>query len=182
MQDEAASDRQSEQQPEKRKIVKAKRKNKDQAEAKILDEEGNELSFEQDSDDLEDQQHIDDEVVQREDSDDWEDQEDAEEVVDMQDDGKAAKKDKKKAEFVEGNEQKKDDAQIDEKTGQIWNEEKQPLKPDEELDFDSSAYEMLHRAEAEWPCLSLDVLVRERCPEASQPFAFKDWFHSQSLN
>ena len=109
MQDEAAANRQSEQQPEKRKIIKAKRKNKEQAESKILDEDGNELSFEQDSDDLEDQHYIDDEVVQGEDSDDWEDQDGAEEVVNMQDDGKAAKKGKKKAEFAEGTEQKKAD-------------------------------------------------------------------------
>lgn len=68
------------------------------------------------------------------------------------------------------------------KTGQVWNEAQEPLKADEELDFDSSAYEMLHRSEVEWPCLSIDILVRERCPEASQPFTFKDWFASSSLN
>lgn len=46
---------------------------------------------------------------------------------------------------------------------QIWNDQSQPLKEDEELDFDSSAYEMLHRSEVEWPCLSIDVLIRNRC-------------------
>lgn len=29
--------------------------------------------------------------------------------------------------------------------------------------FDSSAYEMLHRSKVEWPCLSIDFLLRERC-------------------
>ena len=28
----------------------------------------------------------------------------------------------------------------------IWNESKEPLKEDEELEFDSNAYQMLHRA------------------------------------
>ena len=45
----------------------------------------------------------------------------------------------------------------------VWNDQKDPLKDDEELDYDSSAYQMLHRANVEWPCLSIDFLVRERC-------------------
>jgi hypothetical protein len=32
------------------------------------------------------------------------------------------------------------------------------LDKDEELIFDNSAYEMLHRATVEWPSLSIDVL------------------------
>jgi hypothetical protein len=32
------------------------------------------------------------------------------------------------------------------------------LEKDEELIFDNSAYEMLHRATVEWPSLSIDVL------------------------
>lgn len=45
-----------------RKIVKAKRKNRDKGEEKLVDEEGNEISFEDDSDDG-DEVYIDDDVV-----------------------------------------------------------------------------------------------------------------------
>lgn len=79
---------------------------------------------------------------------------------------------------------KNDDMVNDEQKdgNQVWNEAEEPLKPDEELDFDSSAYEMLHRSEVEWPCLSIDVLVRDRCPATGEAFGFKDWFSSSSLN
>ena len=45
---------------------------------------------------------------------------------------------------------------------EIWDETKNPMKEGEELVFDNSAYEMLHRAKVEWPCLSIDFLLRER--------------------
>ena len=51
-----------------------------------------------------------------------------------------------------------------EKENELWNDVKEPLKEDEELEFDSSAYEMLHRSNPEWPCLSIDVVLRDRCP------------------
>jgi ribosome assembly protein RRB1 len=47
-------------------------------------------------------------------------------------------------------------------TTDIWDESKQPMKDGEEMVFDNSAYEMLHRAKVEWPCLSIDFLLRER--------------------
>lgn len=60
-----------------RVIKKAKRVNKKQETEKVLDEDGNELSFEDDSDDLSEEKnviHIDEqEVVQEDDSDEWED-------------------------------------------------------------------------------------------------------------
>jgi ribosome assembly protein RRB1 len=48
------------------------------------------------------------------------------------------------------------------KNKEIWDESKQPLQDGEELVYDSSAYMMLHRAKVEWPCLSIDVLLRDR--------------------
>ena len=45
---------------------------------------------------------------------------------------------------------------------EIWDESKAPLQEGEELVFDNSAYQMLHRAKVEWPCLSIDVLLRDR--------------------
>jgi ribosome assembly protein RRB1 len=173
MMDAATDGAQIQDQSKPRKIIKAKRR--DRPEEKLVDEDGNEISFEDDSDDLGDNAaYIDDEVVDGQDSDEWADVEGEE---DMQDDADGKKKTKDKAA-----EEKSKDEKADEKMGQVWNEEQQPLKPDEELDFDSSAYEMLHRSEVEWPCLSIDVLVRERCPEASQPFTFRDWFSGSSLN
>lgn len=179
MNDAGDDQKQQEAQRQPRKIIKAKRKNKDKPEEKLVDEDGNELSFEDDSDELQDQEHIDDVVVEGNDSDDWVDQDgsdDAEEV--MEDEG--AKKAKAGDEVIAGGEAGKD-GQVPENM-KVWNEEQEPLKPDEELDFDSSAYEMLHRSEVEWPCLSIDILVRERCPDTSQSFTFKDWFQSSSLN
>jgi ribosome assembly protein RRB1 len=42
----------------------------------------------------------------------------------------------------------------------IWNEDEKITK-DEKLDYDNEAYEMLHRAMPEWPCMSLDFLLPE---------------------
>jgi len=36
--------------------------------------------------------------------------------------------------------------------------------------YDSNAYDMLHRAKVEWPCLSVDFLLPERW---GQPSSFK---------
>lgn len=45
---------------------------------------------------------------------------------------------------------------------QVWDDKTEPLKEGDELEYDGSAYEMLHRCKVEWPCLSIDFLVRER--------------------
>ena len=60
----------------------------------------------------------------------------------------------------------------------IWDEKTNPLKEGEELVFDNSAYEMLHRAKVEWPCLSIDFLIRERIstPDRNTYGSYKDWF------
>ena len=44
----------------------------------------------------------------------------------------------------------------------LWDEKKNnKLKEGEILDFDNDAYEMLHRCKVEWPCLSVDFLLKE---------------------
>ena len=74
-----------------------------------------------------------------------------------------------------------DDEMVDEsKPGkkEIWDSTKEPLKDDEEIDYDGSAYIMLHRCKVEWPCLSIDFLLRERS-SAYGPHNPKTWFPSQ---
>jgi len=62
---------------------------------------------------------------------------------------------------------------------QIWDEKKEPLQEGEELEYDGSAYVMLHRSKVEWPCLSIDFLVRERCAQDTlTPPA--SWFPAQA--
>ncbi len=42
----------------------------------------------------------------------------------------------------------------------IWNEEEK-IETNEKLDYDNEAYEMLHRAMPEWPCMSIDFIIPE---------------------
>eukprot|EP00276_Gloeochaete_wittrockiana_P013344 CAMPEP_0184333682 /NCGR_PEP_ID=MMETSP1089-20130417/2631_1 /TAXON_ID=38269 ORGANISM="Gloeochaete wittrockiana, Strain SAG46.84" /NCGR_SAMPLE_ID=MMETSP1089 /ASSEMBLY_ACC=CAM_ASM_000445 /LENGTH=513 /DNA_ID=CAMNT_0026657609 /DNA_START=47 /DNA_END=1588 /DNA_ORIENTATION=+ len=41
---------------------------------------------------------------------------------------------------------------------QVWRPGVDELGADEELDYDSSTYEMFHRLHVEWPCLSFDII------------------------
>jgi len=43
-------------------------------------------------------------------------------------------------------------------TKYVWRPSADPLNEDEKLDYDSSAYNLLHRMRVDWPCLSFDVL------------------------
>ena len=44
----------------------------------------------------------------------------------------------------------------------LWDDKKNnKLKEGETLDYDNDAYEMLHRSKVEWPCLSVDFLLKE---------------------
>ena len=44
----------------------------------------------------------------------------------------------------------------------LWDDKKNNnLKEGEILDYDNDAYEMLHRSKVEWPCLSVDFLLKE---------------------
>jgi len=56
------------------------------------------------------------------------------------------------------------------------------LQEGEELVFDNSAYQMLHRAKVEWPCLSIDVLLKDRVNQ--HQMNGNNWFpeFSQTLN
>ena len=62
----------------------------------------------------------------------------------------------------------------------IWDDKKEPLKEGEELEYDGSAYVMLHRSKVEWPCLSIDYLVRERCTTDGFTMPVSTWFPSQA--
>ena len=62
------------------------------------------------------------------------------------------------------NETKKEKKNEDKNNIQVnlWDEKKNNnLKDGEVLDFDNDAYEMLHRSKVEWPCLSVDFLLKE---------------------
>jgi hypothetical protein len=100
-----------------RKIVKAKRK-----QATKVEENAEDLSYEDSqSDEFEEE-----DVVQRdekEDGDGWEDCSD-EEMTDSKAVDKKAKTEAPK----------------------VWDDQKEPLKEDEELEYDGSAYQMLHRS------------------------------------
>jgi hypothetical protein len=39
----------------------------------------------------------------------------------------------------------------------VWKGDHRRLKPGEELEFDSDAYQLFHRSSVEWSCLSIDV-------------------------
>lgn len=126
---------------------------------KVITEDGEELEFEGDEVEFEEE-----DVVQNDDSDEavneeWED------VGSEEDNEEEEKKEGKKVTFggVE--------------TKLVWDEKKDPLKEGEELVFDGSAYEMLHRSHVEWPCLSIDFLIRERIGGA--PYSYSSptqWF------
>jgi ribosome assembly protein RRB1 len=100
-------------------------------------------------------QHIDEQEivdVYGSEDDEWDD--DGEEM----DEAKKAKK-KKKKEKAMLDEEADTVGELPQGKPQIWNDQNEPLKEDEELEFDNSAYQMLHRANVEWPCLSIDTLV-----------------------
>lgn len=76
-----------------RKKVKAKRRVDGNAGEKLYDEDGNEISFEDDSDDMDDGEYIDDRVEENDmkvgssDGEDWEDVDDGEQMAVDDDDG-----------------------------------------------------------------------------------------------
>jgi hypothetical protein len=113
----------------------------------------------------------------QQDSDEWDEDSDEEMEIDLK---KHTKKNTKKNAEEEEMEAEIADV-VDElpKSTGIWNDQAEPLKDDEELEFDSSAYEMLHRSAVEWPCLSIDIIVRERAGGPTGILSQKSWFPSQ---
>ncbi len=91
-----------------------------------------------------------------------------------------AKSQLEKMEDDEDDDSEEGDDQVgDLPTPKVWDETKEPLKEGEELEYDGSAYIMLHRSKVEWPCLSIDYLIRERCTMDGFTPA-ETWFPAQA--
>ena len=119
---------------QQRKIVKVRKTNKVSFQP-IIDENGEELEFEGS---VEENEEDDEEIVHNdEDGEGWED-------------------------VNSDNDEKMKDGAEATKKKEVWDENKEPLQEGEELVYDSSAYMMLHRAKVEWPCLSCDIVLRDR--------------------
>ena len=105
-----------------------------------------------------------DNLYEREDS--YESVEDNE----IEEDEENEKEDKKKKAKKEKKNEDKNKIQVT-----LWDDKKNSkLKEGETLDFDNDAYEMLHRSKVEWPCLSVDFLLKEN----SQLSAIKEFYLS----
>jgi ribosome assembly protein RRB1 len=103
-----------------------------------------------------------DNLYEREDS--YESVEDNE----IEEDEEDEKEDKKKKPKKEKKNEDKNKIQVT-----LWDDKKNSkLKEGETLDFDNDAYEMLHRSKVEWPCLSVDFLLKEN----SQLSAIKEFY------
>jgi ribosome assembly protein RRB1 len=118
----------------------------------------------EDVDMKEEEQNIEgeDNLYEREDS--YESVEDNE----IEEDEEDEKEDKKKKPKKEKKNEDKNKIQVT-----LWDDKKNSkLKEGETLDFDNDAYEMLHRSKVEWPCLSVDFLLKEN----SQLSAIKEFY------
>lgn len=144
-----------------RKVKKAKRKAKDEK-IKIKAADGEEVELEDSEgwESEEDAVEMAEDVVQH-DSEDWE--EDG--IIEDMDVDTRKKPSKKEAK---------------QQPKEIWNDLAEPLKEDEELVYDSSAYEMMHKSNVEWPCLSCDPIIRERSITGPMGTSnLKTWFPGQ---
>jgi len=59
----------------------------------------------------------------------------------------------------------------------LWDENANKLEQNQELDFDNAAYDMLHRAKVEWPCMSIDFIIPENFYPPVKPFYEKRNFN-----
>ena len=94
----------------------------------------------------------------------YEKEDDSYESVEDNDDEEEEKEEDEKEETKEETKEKTEEKNEDEDKIKVdlWDEKKNKnLKEGEILDFDNDAYEMLHRSKVEWPCLSLDFLLKE---------------------
>jgi ribosome assembly protein RRB1 len=86
----------------------------------------------------------------------------------IEEDEEDEKEDKKKKPKKEKKNEDKNKIQVT-----LWDDKKNSkLIEGETLDFDNDAYEMLHRSKVEWPCLSVDFLLKEN----SQLSAIKEFY------
>ena len=105
-----------------------------------------------------------DNLYENEDS--YESYEENEEEEDEKEDNK--KTSKKKKSQKEPKQEDNNKIQVN-----LWDDKKtDKLKEGEILDFDNNAYEMLHRCKVEWPCMSVDFLLKENSSISS----FKDFY------
>ena len=114
--------------------------------------------------DMKEEQNVEgeDNLYEREDS--YESVEDNE----IEDDEEDEKEDKKQKAKKEKKNVDKNKIQVN-----LWDDKKtNNLKEGETLDYDNDAYEMLHRSKVEWPCLSVDFLLKEN----SQISAIKEFY------
>lgn len=122
---------------------------------------------------------MDEQDVVQQDSDEWDEDGDDDMEIDLKKESKKSKKSKKAADEDEMEAEIADVVDDLPEAGGIWNDQARPLEEDEELEFDSSAYEMLHRSAVEWPCLSIDIIVRDRIGGPTGILNQKSWFPSQ---
>ncbi|EAS04841.1 histone-binding protein RBBP4 or subunit C of Caf1 complex protein (macronuclear) [Tetrahymena thermophila SB210] len=129
------------------------------------EEEGSELEFEDCEDDIDDE-YVDEKTYKKimqgnfqEDEEEWEDDGD-----DDDDENEEIGNEEEKQDINAKKRNKKNKNQkvefIDVQQKPFMGTEKN-LEEDEILDFDNKAYEMLHRANTEWPCLSCDFVTGE---------------------
>jgi ribosome assembly protein RRB1 len=62
----------------------------------------------------------------------------------------------------EGEEEQFEDEDSSHSEEEVKTMEEEKAEPKQKMEFDNSAYEMLHRAEVEWSCLSIDFLLEDR--------------------
>lgn len=63
-----------------------------------------------------------------------------------------------------------------------WTGNKEDLNEEEQLAYENSAYEMIHWANCEWPCLSIDILLPERFDSSKMDEWFPQYVHTLPAN
>lgn len=107
--------------------------------------------------------------IENKDNDDWEDVDENKQVVEIQEtnDEDQDMQDNEEEKITTKKKKKENKSEV-----YLGNEE---LQKGEELIYDNSAYEMLHRATVEWPSLSIDVLCQDRFDKEKYGSWFPDY-------